>query len=114
MYAGCACGEETKPSLAATGPALCRAALAWPIGRRYTEWVRWNGTVLQASWDRVEGVELYTHPGDEGTNLALQPGQRDAVSVLSQQLRAAFGGPPRLDLDLGLGRRGGGQASDEF
>ena len=74
---------------------------------RYTEWVRWNGTV--AAWGRVEGVELYMHPGSEDTNIALAPAQRDVVAALSLQLRAAFGGPPRC-----YRQRGSMPRSDEF
>ena len=33
---------------------------------RYTEWPRWRGS-LQPDWAAVEGVELYSHEGDDGS-----------------------------------------------
>lgn len=68
---------------------------------RYTEWPEWNGSNLSPIWDRLLGVELYDHAGDEGTNfdafentnLAKQSEFSDVVKQLSGQLHSAFGYP---------------------
>lgn len=65
---------------------------------RYTEWLRWNGTLLKADWSRVVGTELYDHSGDddtsfdnfENTNLADKPDYQTIRSQLHQQLKNMF------------------------
>eukprot|EP00040_Diaphanoeca_grandis_P039908 m.260558 g.260558 ORF g.260558 m.260558 type:complete len:515 (+) comp40127_c0_seq1:20-1564(+) len=67
---------------------------------RYTQWVRWNGTLLMPSWNETVATELYDHRGCdqphcnsdfdrwENANMA---GQEPAVEQqLALQLRAHF------------------------
>ena len=65
---------------------------------RYTEWLRWNGTILKADWSQVVGVELYDHSGDEdisfdnyeNINVADQPTYSTIRNQLHQQLKDMF------------------------
>jgi len=68
---------------------------------RYTEWPRWNGTLLEPIWEDVKAVELYNHTvrlskdasefdSYENANLA-QTVDPALIKALSTRLRSAFG-----------------------
>ena len=65
---------------------------------RYTEWLRWNGTILKADWSNVVGVELYDHTGDEdlsfdsyeNVNVANKSSYEEARTQLHDQLKEMF------------------------
>lgn len=80
-------------------------SLRSPKGWRYTEWMAWNGTALDADWADpagLRGVELYDHRGDNGTdfggyenvNLAHDPSYTQVAAELHAELRVAFKAPP--------------------
>lgn len=65
---------------------------------RLTEWVSWNGALLQPNFGAVNATELYEHSGPdfenfgawENKNVADEPGNVNAVVALRQLLRARF------------------------
>jgi iduronate 2-sulfatase len=70
-------------------------------GWRYTEWVEWDGSKLQANWNKLVGVELYDHSKiatnntkerfeqTENSNLAASA-DKATLQRLSKQLRDFF------------------------
>lgn len=71
-------------------------------GWRYTEWATWDGANLRPIWDKLVGVELYSHDVDEGStcnskengcfdgfeNVNLYTTHPDVAANLSTQLHA--------------------------
>mmetsp|Transcript_30084 Transcript_30084/g.79257 ORF Transcript_30084/g.79257 Transcript_30084/m.79257 type:complete len:559 (-) Transcript_30084:61-1737(-) len=71
---------------------------------RYTEWLEWDGSRLEAHWDRPPlGVELYDHQADPGfptdfdsfenENLAGAAEYANVTAHLARQLRLLVGAP---------------------
>merc|ERR1712150_48291 len=72
---------------------------------RYTEWKPWNGAELRPNWeDTSPGSELYSHDGDDGTdmdafeneNLAGNPSYSSTVQYLSAMLWDYFQNSSRM------------------
>lgn len=65
---------------------------------RLTQWVRWNGTLLQPNFNMVNATELYWHSGPdfsdfgawENKNVASDPDNAKAIESLKKLLRARF------------------------
>ena len=63
---------------------------------RYTEWVLFDNNTYTPNWEEKVGVELYSHHGDDGTdmegfeneNLVDDPQYADTVKQLSEMLHA--------------------------
>ena len=74
---------------------------------RYTEWVGWNGSTLQAEWGALNATELYDHrtvvggppdgdfDGWENINVAEASGNAGVVTQLSELLHSHFAPAPR-------------------
>jgi len=73
---------------------------------RFTEWRRWNGTLLRAVWDGPpNATELYDHRtpsvdpfATETENLASEPSRMDIVQQLQRELRRAFAETDEIEL----------------
>lgn len=65
---------------------------------RMTEWVAWNGKLLQPDFSHINATELYRHTGPdfgdfgawENKNVADDPSRQSTLAMLRQMLRARF------------------------
>ena len=51
---------------------------------RYTEWVEWNQSSLQAIWSRTAAVELYDHRGEVAFPTDFNVGESENVANRSE------------------------------